>query len=395
MSALRLACLSCALLVSAAAAGSPAGAAKQRIVFLGGPPAAFELFIADASGQHEHPLLPAGPAGYNPSFTADGKWLAFTSERGGSPDIYRVHPDGSGLEQLTDAPGFDDQGALSPDGRTLAFVSTRDTGNANVWLLDIARHRYFNLTHDSHGNFRPSWSPDGRWLAFSSDRDGPHGRSGADRAPPAGSGCCGWELLQFTALYIIHPDGSGLRRLTPVGQVAGSPRWAPDGRHIVYYFDARTLTQYQSKAAGASQIRTIDIDTGTTADLTSGAQNKGAPAYLAATRIGYLIAQGAQAVGFALVTRPRVPRRGEAPVDYCLSEFFVRQAHRCVGIGRQAAMLIFDRFAGAWEVLEYERNRGSVQFWRRVLSAYTGGEFVERSQDGQIRQRFNSRTRLK
>jgi predicted acetyltransferase len=108
-----------------------------------------------------------------------------------------------------------------------------------------------------------------------------------------------------------------------------------------------------------------------------------------------LIAQGTQAVGFALVTRPRVPRRGEAPVDYCLSEFFVRQAHRCVGVGRQAAMLIFDRFAGAWEVLEYERNRGSVQFWRRVLAAYTGGEFVERAQDGQIRQRFNSRTRLK
>jgi predicted acetyltransferase len=58
-------------------------------------------------------------------------------------------------------------------------------------------------------------------------------------------------------------------------------------------------------------------------------------------------------------------------------------------------MLIFDRFAGSWEVLEYERNRGSVAFWRRVLSVYTGGKFVERAQDGQVRQRFSSRSQPK
>ena len=60
---------------------------------------------------------------YSPSYSADGQWIVFTRERNGQADLYRVHPDGSGLEQLTDDPSFDDQGALSPDGKTLAFVA--------------------------------------------------------------------------------------------------------------------------------------------------------------------------------------------------------------------------------------------------------------------------------
>ena len=61
---------------------------------------------------------PAEGLDYNPSFSADGKWIVFTSERNGSADIFRVHPDGSGLERLTDDPAFDDQGVVSPDGST-------------------------------------------------------------------------------------------------------------------------------------------------------------------------------------------------------------------------------------------------------------------------------------
>ena len=135
-----------------------------------------------------------------------------------------MHPDGSGLEQLTTGPSYDDQAALSPDGRTLAFVSTRDGGTANIWLLDLARGRHSNLTQNTGGNFRPSWSPDGEWIAFSSDRDTKPGRF-----TPS------WELLQSTAIYIVRRDGSGLRRLTKLGGYYGSPQWSRDGRRIVAY----------------------------------------------------------------------------------------------------------------------------------------------------------------
>jgi predicted acetyltransferase len=61
-----------------------------------------------------------------------------------------------------------------------------------------------------------------------------------------------------------------------------------------------------------------------------------------------LILKGNDSVGFALVTRPRIPKAGEKAADYRMSEFFVRMQYRRAGIGRDAATLIFDRFAGDW-----------------------------------------------
>ena len=66
---------------------------------------------------------------------------------------------------------------------------------------------------------------------------------------------------------------------------------------------------------------------------------------------------------------------GETAVNYHMSEFFIRKQHRRVGIGRDAAKLIFDRFAGDWEIVEYLRNPGAVAFWRRVVSAYCAGRY--------------------
>jgi Tol biopolymer transport system component len=61
----------------------------------------------------------------------------FTSERAGSADLYRIHPDSSGLQRLTTDPAYDDQGAFSPDSKHIVFVSTRAGGRANLWILDI------------------------------------------------------------------------------------------------------------------------------------------------------------------------------------------------------------------------------------------------------------------
>jgi predicted acetyltransferase len=104
-----------------------------------------------------------------------------------------------------------------------------------------------------------------------------------------------------------------------------------------------------------------------------------------------LILQGTDSVGFALVTRPRIPAAGEKAADYRMSEFFIRMRHRRSGIGRDAATLIFDRFAGDWEIVEYMRHPGSVAFWRHVVARYSAGRFTERSRNGEIQQRFASR----
>jgi Tol biopolymer transport system component len=159
MSTSRFALIVCGVCTSASIYS--ADVQKQRIIFLGNSGNPTAVFISDADGQNERRLTPATLSGYNPSLSPDGKWITFTSDQSGSADIYRMHPDGSRLERLVDGPGFDDQASLSPDGHSLAFVSTREGGMGNIWLLDLATHRYSNVTHSRSGNFRPSWSPDG------------------------------------------------------------------------------------------------------------------------------------------------------------------------------------------------------------------------------------------
>lgn len=104
----------------------------------------------------------------------------------------------------------------------------------------------------------------------------------------------------------------------------------------------------------------------------------------------FLIVRSGEPVGFAMVVRA-APRAGTRAPRYRMAEFFVSRASRGLGIGRIAAQLIFDRFAGRWEIIEYSRNPGAVSFWRRVLSAYTHGAVEERVVDGEIRQTFDSR----
>ena len=187
------------LLVSAI---TPALWAKDRILLHRIGPSQSTLFIANTDGSLEHPLLPDPGFDYDASFSADGKWIIFTSERSGSADIYRVHPDGSGLERLTDDPAYDDQGALSPDGKQLAFVSSRGTGSADIWVLDLQTKKARNLTR-APANFRPSWSPDGKWIAFSSDRNTPVRR---DRGQFAQS--------HAVSIYLMRSDGTDARRIT-------------------------------------------------------------------------------------------------------------------------------------------------------------------------------------
>jgi Tol biopolymer transport system component len=259
--------------------GSRASLAQERprIVFSRLQPVRIGLFLADRDGGNERPLLPATGLDYNPSFSADGKWILFTSERGGSADIYRVHPDGSGIQQLTDSPSYDDQAALSPDGHTLAFVSTRDHGTADIWLLDLASRGSTNLTRNKSGNFRPSWSPDGQWIAFSSDRDTKPGR-----AEPS------WELLQSTAIYLIRSDRAGLRRLTELGKYYGSPQWSADGKRILcYQASPKDCEDPRSDGSATSQIVCVDVETKAITPLTSGPGFKLSPRYLDEQEIGY------------------------------------------------------------------------------------------------------------
>jgi len=239
------------------------------------------LFIADADGSNETALLPMTELAYSPSFSADGEWVVFTAEPEGQADLFRVHPDGTARERLTDHPAFDDQGALSPDGRTLAFVSTRARGTADLWVMDLESRTSSNLTTHHSGNFRPSWSPDGAWIAFTSDRDAQPGNNPGM-----------WEHLQSTGVYVIRPDGSDLRRVTDEGGVAGSPSWSPEGRRILFYETDPVGAYLAKNASSRTELVSVDVATGERTQYTASRETKLSPSWLSDGRIGYVARRG-------------------------------------------------------------------------------------------------------
>jgi predicted acetyltransferase len=73
-----------------------------------------------------------------------------------------------------------------------------------------------------------------------------------------------------------------------------------------------------------------------------------------------------------------------------MAEFFIERSQRRRGIGQSAVQIILSRFAGRWEINEYLRNPIAVNFWRRVVAAYTGGDYEERIVNGEVRHLFQS-----
>jgi Tol biopolymer transport system component len=270
-----------ALLLTAAVAAD--GTAPERI-FLARvfpAPGRIGLFIANADGSGERPLLQTQDVDYDAAWSADGDWIVFTSERAGSADLYRVRPDGRDLERLTDSPAYDDQAAFSPDGRRLVFVTTRADGTADLWTLDIASRRAQPLTSGAGGDFRPSWSPDGQWIAFSSDR-------GAGLPFARGR----WEALHVVDLYIVHPDGTGLKRLTEPRGFCGSPKWSADSRRVVgYCMSAQDTINFRWGATtddGTTRLLAFDIASGEASEVAAGPGVKTAPSFLAGGEVGFV-----------------------------------------------------------------------------------------------------------
>jgi Tol biopolymer transport system component len=257
-------------------------------------PSSSELFVARSDGSEERKLFTASGLDYHASYSPDGKWIVFTSERGGlgQTDIYRAHPDGADVERLTDSAALDDQGALSPDGTQLAFVSTREMHTANIWILDLPTRRLRNLTGQAqlqgdpakpNGLFRPAWSPDGTWIAFSSDRNTEW------RGHSSGAG---WEYVQELSISLVRPDGMGLRRLTQPGICAGAPKWSPDGTRVVFY-EIPVEQTWQAHWPGldkttTSQIVSVNVQSGERKEHTAGDGLKVMPQFLTNDAIGYL-----------------------------------------------------------------------------------------------------------
>ena len=107
----------------------------------------------------------------SPSFSADGKWILFTSNRTGKFQLYRMNRKGAAQEQLTDLAGDCGAPHYSHDGKLIAFFSNHQ-GNFDIFMMDSHGENLIRLTNNPANDAYPVFSFDKRKIFFHSNRSG-------------------------------------------------------------------------------------------------------------------------------------------------------------------------------------------------------------------------------
>jgi TolB protein len=211
-----------------------------------------DVWTIDADGTDLTRLTHSAGPDFDPSWSPDGKQIAYRSDRGDESEIWVMNADGTGQRQLT--AGISP--AWSPDGSSIAYASPGHDPNPPLSGISImnadgsGQHRVPN----TDGGEYPSWSPDGSRIAFNSNLTGDHVMyvvdiDGSNLVDLSSVGE-GWQVQwspdgrsilftshrdhpdNYTDVYVMRPDGSAVRRLTDDG--AYTPAWSPDGDNIVF-----------------------------------------------------------------------------------------------------------------------------------------------------------------
>jgi TolB protein len=220
------------------------GIASTRIAMIGSREGRKDLYVSGSDGQDLVQLTRDGVPCLSPAWTPDARGLFYTSFVRGFPDVYRIDLDSGRRTRAVAFPGMNTGAQVSPDGRFLALVLSKD-GNPEIYTQELASGKLTRITRTEHAaEASPAWSPDGRQLAFVSDSTG---------APQ---------------IYIIGREGGKPQRLTFQGNENVSPSWGPDGR-----------LAYSSRRLGRYQICVYDPRTKQDRQITSAAADHENPSW--------------------------------------------------------------------------------------------------------------------
>ncbi len=162
-----------------------------------------EIYVLDVkTGEIRKRLTHHRATDTSPVWSPDGGRLVFVSDRNtGAPQLWVMNEDGSGAAVLPQVGGYNTSPDWSPLGHQVAYCTMVDGGRFEIMILDMRTEKVRPLVR-GHSNRSPSFSPDGRRLIFSSNRSGQYG------------------------LWMVDVDGGGLKQL-PLGEGHfSSPSWS-------------------------------------------------------------------------------------------------------------------------------------------------------------------------
>ena len=182
-----------------------------KIVFKSGS----DIYVMDDDGRNAKMLVKRVDRRYLawPVWSPDGKQIAFMQEPPGVPKwpqkaaIYIINNNGTGVFRVTEGKYADFKASWSPDGKYLVFTSDRlakpGTGQTDAWTINIATKALRRLTRTVSLTTAVSWSPDGKYIAY---------RDNTQLAP---------------TIHLMRADGGGEHELVKSrrGHFRGFPRW--------------------------------------------------------------------------------------------------------------------------------------------------------------------------
>jgi len=214
-----------------AVTGQP-GFASSRLAVIGRRGTAKELFLCDSDGENLQQITRDGTISLYPRWSPDRTRIVYTSYLKRFPDVLMIDLAQGRRTRLAAFPGLNAGGAMSPDGRSVALILSRD-GNPELYVMRLADGTLTRLTNTPRAaESSPSWSPKGDRIVYVSDVSG------------------------RPQLYLIGRDGSAPRRLTARGFENVAPDW---GRH--------GLIAHAQSVGGRYQLAITDPATGETRTL--------------------------------------------------------------------------------------------------------------------------------
>ncbi|HKF22639.1 MAG TPA: S41 family peptidase [Candidatus Angelobacter sp.] len=145
-----------------------------------------------------------------PAWSADGKWIAFISDKSGREEVWMAHEDGTGLKKLSEGDGEKSNIQWAPDSKALIYSGS----DHKLYRFDLDASKATVIASGEAGNIQGArFSPDGKWIAYS--------RLDADMRPH---------------VYIIPSTGGSEKRVGNPDLLFSetSPVWTPDGKRLVF-----------------------------------------------------------------------------------------------------------------------------------------------------------------
>lgn len=249
-----------------------------RIVYIaeGGPKQRRikRLAIMDQDGANHRFLTDGSNLVLTPRFSPTAQEITYLSYFNNTPRVYLFNIDTGRQELIGSFSGMTFAPRFSPDGNSIILSYAKD-GNSDIWTMDLRTRKTKRLTNNPAIDTSATYDPTGRQIVFNSDRGGTQqlyvmdADGGDARRISFGQGRYAtpvWsprgDLIAFTRQFggkffigVMRPDGSG-ERLLSESFLEEAPTWAPNGRVLMFFREARTDSQGRG---GATRVFSIDL----------------------------------------------------------------------------------------------------------------------------------------